>query len=66
MTTESAVPSPCVSVCKMAADRSHCVGCLRTIPEIKAWKTMEPEDQRALLAALERRRAEAARVTRSA
>ena len=52
-----AVPSPCVSVCKLTADRSHCLGCLRTLAEIKAWKGMEPADKRALLAELEVRRA---------
>ena len=56
---ENAVPSPCVNVCKLTADRSHCTGCLRTLAEIKAWKVMEPADKRALLAALEERRAAA-------
>lgn len=32
-----AVPSPCISVCKMNDDRSFCKGCWRTIPEIAAW-----------------------------
>ena len=31
------VPSPCISVCRMSDDRSHCLGCYRSIPEIKAW-----------------------------
>jgi len=35
--TPPAVPSPCVSVCKMNDDRSLCKGCWRTIPEISAW-----------------------------
>ncbi|MBP2311741.1 DUF1289 domain-containing protein [Azospirillum soli] len=52
-----AVPSPCVSVCKLTENRSHCLGCLRTLAEIKAWKGMEPADKRALLAELEVRRA---------
>lgn len=52
-----AVPSPCVSVCKLTADRSHCLGCLRTLAEIKAWKGMEEADKRALLAELDVRRA---------
>ena len=31
------VPSPCISVCRMTPDRSHCEGCFRTIDEIRAW-----------------------------
>ena len=32
-----AVPSPCISVCRMAPDRSHCEGCFRTLDEIRIW-----------------------------
>ncbi len=31
------VDSPCVNVCRMTADRSHCQGCFRTIDDIRAW-----------------------------
>ncbi len=31
------VPSPCISVCRMAPDGSRCEGCLRTLGEIAAW-----------------------------
>ena len=31
------VPSPCISVCRMTDDGSHCIGCFRSVPEIKAW-----------------------------
>lgn len=34
---EEPVPSPCISVCRMTPDRSHCEGCFRTIDEIRAW-----------------------------
>jgi len=54
------IPSPCVSVCKLSADRSHCLGCLRTLAEIRAWRTLEPADKRAILAELDQRRAAAA------
>ena len=53
------MPSPCVSVCKMTADRSHCIGCLRTLDELRAWRTMTDEAKRTLLAELEGRRAAA-------
>ncbi|MDH4418588.1 MAG: DUF1289 domain-containing protein [Acidovorax sp.] len=31
------VPSPCISVCRMSPDRSHCEGCFRTLDEIRLW-----------------------------
>ena len=31
------VPSPCISVCRMSEDRSHCLGCFRTLDEIRLW-----------------------------
>ena len=31
------VPSPCINVCRMTPDRSHCEGCFRTLDEIRAW-----------------------------
>ena len=31
------VPSPCISVCRMSEDRSHCLGCFRTLDEIRIW-----------------------------
>lgn len=30
-------PSPCVSVCRMDEQRQYCVGCLRTLDELRAW-----------------------------
>lgn len=32
-----APPSPCISVCRMDADRQYCVGCLRTLDELRFW-----------------------------
>lgn len=41
---EIPVASPCISVCRMTEDRSHCKGCFRTIDEIRAWsKAASPE-----------------------
>ena len=49
------VPSPCVSVCRMDAERVLCVGCLRTIPEISAWSRMTDDDKRVVWARIEQR-----------
>lgn len=40
------VPSPCVSVCRMDADRLFCIGCLRTIPEIAGWSCADAASKR--------------------
>lgn len=36
-TVSDVVISPCISVCRMTEDRSHCEGCFRSIDEIRAW-----------------------------
>jgi uncharacterized protein len=42
------VPSPCISVCKMTEDRSLCIGCLRTLDELRAWSTLPDVGKRAV------------------
>ncbi|WP_027014207.1 DUF1289 domain-containing protein [Comamonas composti] len=44
---EQPLASPCISVCRMTADRSHCQGCFRTIEEIRAWSAADNEVRRA-------------------
>ena len=39
------VPSPCVSVCRMTPDRSHCEGCFRSIDEIRAWSKADAAER---------------------
>jgi len=51
------VPSPCVSVCKMDAQREFCQGCLRTLQEIRDWSTMGDEERRAVWGRVEQRAA---------
>lgn len=46
------VPSPCISVCRMNADRSHCEGCFRSIPEIRAWAGADAAQRLAIWAQL--------------
>ena len=58
-TNISTVPSPCVSLCKMDADRRYCMGCMRTIPEIIAWSKADDDYKRAVWAELPARRATA-------
>lgn len=42
------VPSPCISVCKMTEDRSLCIGCLRTLDELRVWSILPDVGKRAV------------------
>lgn len=42
------VPSPCISVCRMTPDRSHCEGCWRTLDELRDWSTASGAERRAI------------------
>lgn len=46
------VPSPCVSLCKMDAERRYCMGCLRTIDEIVKWSQADDDYKRAVWVAI--------------
>ena len=52
------VASPCVNICTMDADRAICVGCFRTLDEIAQWSRADDGRKLAILAAVDRRRAE--------
>ena len=49
--------SPCVKVCTLHPDGSHCVGCFRTVAEIGAWSGMSRHDRETVIARLGERRA---------
>lgn len=49
------VPSPCVSICRMDADRVFCIGCLRTIPEIAGWSRSDAVSKRSIWHAIDLR-----------
>lgn len=40
--------SPCVSVCRLDADKMFCTGCGRTIQEITDWSKLTAEQQAAV------------------
>jgi uncharacterized protein len=42
----AAVPSPCISVCRMDADSGLCEGCFRTLDEIASWGTASDTERR--------------------
>lgn len=51
------IPSPCINVCRMDAERHLCEGCLRTIPEITVWSRADDAERLRILAAVAERRA---------
>ena len=53
---ESPVISPCIGICRMSADGSLCVGCMRTLDEIAAWSGAGEEFKRAVWQVLPERR----------
>lgn len=57
----AAVPSPCISVCRIDDASGLCEGCLRTLDEIAVWSVMNDDDKRAVWTSLAARRADAAR-----
>lgn len=52
---DAAVPSPCISVCRIDADSGLCEGCFRTLDEIAGWGMLADEEKRAVWQVLARR-----------
>lgn len=61
MSSPAAVPSPCISVCRMDAATGWCEGCLRTIDEIAAWSLLDDVEKLAVWDELDARREALAR-----
>lgn len=55
---EAAVPSPCISVCRMDATTGWCEGCLRTLDEIANWSSLDDTAKRAVWDDIEERHVE--------
>ncbi|MBX6323178.1 MAG: DUF1289 domain-containing protein [Rhodospirillaceae bacterium] len=53
--------SPCIGVCRLDDVTGWCVGCFRTIDEIRDWMIMAPDERRAVLSRVAGRRAAAGR-----
>lgn len=49
------VPSPCVGVCRLTDDRSICVGCWRTLDELRRWSSSSDAEKRAIWHQVEKR-----------
>lgn len=53
---DSSIPSPCTSVCQMDDLTQLCIGCHRTIDEIRDWIIMTGEEKQELLESIDQRR----------
>ncbi len=52
----SGPPSPCISVCQIDPQTGWCIGCQRTIDEIRDWIISTPDERHRILDALKARR----------
>ena len=53
---DHSVPSPCIAVCTIDDASGLCLGCRRTIDEIRDWPILSREDKLAVLDLLAERR----------
>lgn len=52
---DTSIPSPCISVCQIGPD-DRCIGCYRSIDEIRDWPIMTAEEKTATLARIAARK----------
>ena len=57
---DTSIPSPCISVCQIENESGECLGCRRTIEEIRDWIIMTAAEKTAVLAKIPERKARAA------
>ena len=53
------IESPCVKICIVNPQSRLCMGCFRSIDEIKDWSVMSPHQRREIMDALPAREADA-------
>lgn len=53
---EQPIASPCVSLCALDEQREYCLGCHRSLDEIRAWRSMSNADKLQVLQALATRK----------
>ncbi len=50
---ETSIPSPCIAVCQMDAGNRFCIGCNRSLDEIRDWMIMTAEEKQAVIERIE-------------
>lgn len=53
---DQTIPSPCISICLLDETDSFCIGCFRTIDELRDWCIMDAEQKTKVLEELEGRK----------
>lgn len=53
---DNSVPSPCLAICQMDENNAFCIGCQRSIDEIRDWPILSADEKRAVLAGIEARK----------
>jgi uncharacterized protein len=56
---DTSVPSPCITVCQVDDATGCCIGCYRSIDEIREWPILSADEKRAVLARIAERKAAA-------
>ncbi len=49
MSPDQQPSSPCVNLCRLQRPAEICVGCRRTLAEIRAWKNMSETERLAIM-----------------
>ena len=55
--------TPCIKICKL--ENGRCIGCYRTIQEIKEWRDLTDDERESILQELDGRIAQLARAPHS-
>ncbi len=46
---DTSIPSPCIAVCQMDTDNRFCIGCKRSLDEIRDWMIMTANEKQSVL-----------------
>lgn len=49
------ISTPCINICRMDEDNRYCIGCFRTLEEIKQWATLSETERQTIMAQLDTR-----------
>ena len=49
------VSTPCINICRMDEQNRFCIGCFRTLEELKRWSSMSEDQRLEIMAQLEAR-----------
>ena len=58
-TFDTTIPSPCIAVCQIDNATNCCIGCFRSIDEIREWPIMTADQKTETLARVSARKARA-------